>query len=160
MPIHTHFTYWLLLWYIIYVVLSVFTKFVIPNPFWWIVLAACVNAILVLYTFFIILRGDVSNDKQTWLTIGLYILTNTIVKVLPILSLHFDWFNTNERQKTTQSLYKSLLLGLVLFLLWIGWWLYSDRYAMDQSWWQRKRMRGVLENDGPVVSRLKNALTW
>ena len=163
--VHTHFTYWLLLWYILYIAFRLFTKHRLPSPFLSMVVLACINASLVLYTIFLVVFGQLPNTYSTWLTIGVYMVVNALVKVLPILSLHWDWFNTENRKKQgkkTSELHSdvnSIFLGLTLLVLWSFWWWYNDNYALSQHWLHQKRVCGVLANDGPMVSIIKKTLS-
>lgn len=156
MIVYTHFTYWLFTWYIVYIINQQFLGYTIPSPFWWLVLSACVNLVLLVYTLFLVSIGTLSNHKHTWLTIVLYIFVNCIIKVLPILSLQYQWFHPDERKNTRKMLYNSFLFGIGLLFLWLMWLSYNDRYMFNQKWWDTKKYKGILSNDGPLVTLLKN----
>ena len=138
-----HFTYWIVLWFILYVIAktTVCKTHALPNPFWWLVFAACVNLCFVLYTIYLIGKGSVASTTYNWMTICLFIGVNLFVKVLPILCLYFDVFSIHEDVYEYNSVLRSILFGGVLFLIYSFICIYMIQEPYDKQWFNRKTKR-------------------
>lgn len=152
-----HFTYWIVVWFILYVIAKTTNckTYALPNPFWWLVFAACVNLCFVLYTLYLILKGDIASTTYNLMTICLFIGVNICVKVLPILCLYFDVFSIHEDVYEYNSILRSILFGIVLFGVYSLICMYMIKEPYDKQWFNRKKKRGLLAEDGPLMKQFK-----
>lgn len=108
--ISKHFSYWLLVWYVVYAALGHKT---VPSPFWWLVGAAIANGLIVIYTLRLVAVGQVSWSGDVWKAIVIFMLINTVLKLIPLITLRMSWVGQFGSGDTKME----MLVGGVLVLL-------------------------------------------
>jgi hypothetical protein len=146
-----HFTYWIFVWFVVYVVAKKATHdTAVPNPFSWMVLAALSNLAIVVYTMYLLLSGTVPSTASNWQTLLLFVCVNACVKVLPILSLQFEVFFEKDEVSDDGFLY-----GLALFGVYSAVCVCVLEEPYDSKWYHLKKSKGLLAKEGPLVQQMK-----
>ena len=161
----SHFTYWIFVWFVVYVIAKrISNRSRVPSPYWWLVIAACNNLFMVVYTMYLIGSGNLHTTPITpvWTTIILFMLVNTCVKVVPLLLLHYNvLFDESNRPSDYQDHYQDMCLnvsfGIALFVVYLFVCVYVGS-PFDEKWFQQRKDKGLLSGDGPLVVRLKHTL--
>ncbi len=156
----SHFTYWILLWFILYVfVKRINNQYRFPNPYWLLIIGACNNLLVVLYTIYLICKSNYKTKKTDLITILLFIIVNFSVKVIPILLLHYNiLFDEQYNPYNLKEIQLSLSYGIGLFVIYFLFCIYID-CPYDKNWFLKKKENGLLAKDGPFVSILKKNLS-
>jgi hypothetical protein len=129
MEIIIPFSYWVFGWFILY-------EFgMIPyNPFWWLVIAFCVN---------ILQLGLMVYYQNDGLYLFLFIIGNVFLKIIPIYTL----FDTYYKKIHYSS---ELLPGLVLFSIYIFWtWFITFRGSYEKARKQIQNYHKSIQNNKP-----------
>ena len=152
-----HFSYWILVWYILYIIICPMNEDIVPSPYWFLVIAMCVNVIQLLYTIGLQLTGQLRNISNVWLSLLLFVLVNTCIKVIPFLTLHYHVFCKQEHHYNLQSVQKTFLLGLLLFVIYVVTCCWHNAH-FNSKWFHKWSSKGLMIEDGPIVGVIKSFL--